>query len=176
MADVPLAQYPDRETARFIDAYLERLPAYLASMGRRLSRHRRPHSTDPGDVTVGLLTGNLSAGARVKLRHFGLHERFPFGGFGDHHWERDDVAFDALGGASTSRDQSRGANLGDRRYSWIRCARAIGARWPWLPAGTQLRCGGRRAGLAFERLYRSRAFLASARARTSCQRHFRLKE
>ena len=29
----------------------------------------------------GLLTGNLVKGAEVKLRHFGLWERFPFGAF-----------------------------------------------------------------------------------------------
>ncbi|MDX2012973.1 MAG: haloacid dehalogenase-like hydrolase [Myxococcaceae bacterium] len=32
---------------------------------------------------VGLGTGNVRAGATVKLRRVGLHERFDFGGFGD---------------------------------------------------------------------------------------------
>jgi phosphoglycolate phosphatase-like HAD superfamily hydrolase len=33
-------------------------------------------------VHLGLLTGNLEEGARLKLAHFGLWEHFPFGAFG----------------------------------------------------------------------------------------------
>src|SRR4051794_30577783 len=55
---------------RFIVAYLERLPAYLVSMRGAVcpgiaelldELDKRP------DIYVGLLTGNLRAGARVKL-------------------------------------------------------------------------------------------------------------
>ena len=35
------------------------------------------------DVTLGLLTGNWEAGARVKLSRFDLNHFFPFGAFGD---------------------------------------------------------------------------------------------
>src|SRR6478752_10811243 len=82
-----------------LTGYLARLPATLTShQGRVL----------PGilallqvlqtrsDVAIGLLTGNVRAGARVKLGHFGLFEHFAFGGFGDHHFDRDDVAREAL--------------------------------------------------------------------------------
>jgi phosphoglycolate phosphatase-like HAD superfamily hydrolase len=119
---------------KFIDAYLELLPGYLASMGGVVcpgiaelldELERRP------DITIGLLTGNLFAGARVKLGHFGLHERFPFGGFGDHHWERDDVAFDALGAVHRHFESPIAPEriwvIGDTPLD-IRCARAIGAR------------------------------------------------
>lgn len=41
----------------------------------------------PG-VEVGLGTGNIAAGARVKLDHFGLWEAFAFGGFGSDAWDR----------------------------------------------------------------------------------------
>ena len=40
------------------------------------------------DVTLGLLTGNWEAGARVKLSRFDLNHFFPFGAFGDGQLER----------------------------------------------------------------------------------------
>jgi phosphoglycolate phosphatase-like HAD superfamily hydrolase len=40
------------------------------------------------DVTLGLLTGNWEAGARVKLSRFNLNPFFPFGAFGDGQLER----------------------------------------------------------------------------------------
>ena len=49
-----------------------------------------------GDVAVGLLTGNLREGARRKLGHYDLWHWFPFGGFGDEHLERCDIAAAAL--------------------------------------------------------------------------------
>lgn len=48
------------------------------------------------DVLLGLLTGNFQRGAEIKLRHFGLQDYFRFGGFGDHHEHRDDVARSVL--------------------------------------------------------------------------------
>jgi phosphoglycolate phosphatase-like HAD superfamily hydrolase len=119
---------------RFVDAYLERLPAYLESMQGTIcpgiaelldELDRWP------DITVGLLTGNLRAGAKVKLGHFGLHERFLFGGFGDHHWERDDVALEAVQAIENhlgvSVPPERIWVIGDTPLD-IRCARAVGAR------------------------------------------------
>jgi phosphoglycolate phosphatase-like HAD superfamily hydrolase len=41
------------------------------------------------DVALGLVTGNIADGARLKLGSVGLHERFPFGGFGSDSEERD---------------------------------------------------------------------------------------
>ena len=57
-----------------------------------LLRHLRAQE----HVALGLLTGNVRAGAKAKLGHFGLHEHFVFGGFGDDHFDRDDVAREAL--------------------------------------------------------------------------------
>src|SRR5262245_28748552 len=72
---------------RLTAAYLRNLPTFLASHNGRilpgienlLNELRRRH------VPLGLLTGNIRAGAKAKLGHFGLHEYFAFGGFGDHH-------------------------------------------------------------------------------------------
>jgi phosphoglycolate phosphatase len=40
-------------------------------------------------IAAGLGTGNLEAGARLKLERVGLADRFPFGGFGCDHEVRD---------------------------------------------------------------------------------------
>jgi len=43
------------------------------------------------DVALGLGTGNIRAGARIKLTRVGIHERFAFGGFGCDHEERTEL-------------------------------------------------------------------------------------
>jgi phosphoglycolate phosphatase-like HAD superfamily hydrolase len=83
------------------------------------------------DLMLGLLTGNFRDGAWLKLQHYELHRHFQFGGFGDHHLHRDDVAREAL--QQVRRLYPEAGNLdciwviGDTP-SDIRCARAIGAR------------------------------------------------
>ena len=52
--------------------------------------------TARGDVALGLLTGNVREAARRKLTHYGLWHWFPFGGFGDDHVDRNDIAAAAL--------------------------------------------------------------------------------
>jgi phosphoglycolate phosphatase-like HAD superfamily hydrolase len=119
---------------RLTDAYLRHLPACLArSAGRVLpgiaALLEELQARD--DVRVGLLTGNYRAGARAKLGHFGLFDYFPFGGFGDLHLDRDDVAREALAAA---RQHCNGSVCPDRVWVVgdtpldVRCARAIGAR------------------------------------------------
>ncbi len=69
----------------------------------------RPMTTLPGvvelldelarlrsDVALGLLTGNIRSGARLKLRSAGLDGRFETGSFGSDSEERDDLAAIAL--------------------------------------------------------------------------------
>ena len=98
-----------------------------------------PGTTAPGatsnapmpGVVVGLITGNVHHGARIKLGHFGLWDRFSFGGYGDRHADRDDVARDALAAVERhlkrSVDPSNVRVIGDTPHD-VRCARAIGAR------------------------------------------------
>ena len=122
---------------RFRTGYLSRLPAALRSgQGRVL----------PGvnalldrlammPVQVGLLTGNIREGARHKLTHYQLWDRFAFGGFGDDHLDRKDIAGLALAAARERFAKNGEAAkrletiivVGDTE-SDIRCARAIGAR------------------------------------------------
>jgi phosphoglycolate phosphatase len=94
------------------------IAALLAELGRR-------------NIPMGLLTGNIRAGAKVKLGHFGLYEHFTFGGFGDHHLDRDDIAREALAEVVArwkgQHSLERIWVIGDTPLD-IRCARAIGAR------------------------------------------------
>jgi phosphoglycolate phosphatase len=84
-----------------------------------------------GEIALGLLTGNVRAGARVKLGYYGLFEHFAFGGFGDLHFDRDDVAREALAQARTHLDPQMTPDriwvIGDTPLD-VRCARAIGAK------------------------------------------------
>lgn len=127
---------PDSPTTwdRFLAAYLRLLPDYLKS---------RPGQVLPGiadmlkalagraDVQVGLLTGNVRDGARLKLGHYGIGHHFSFGGFGDHYFDRCDVAREAL---DVLRQRSNGHVNPDRIWVIgdtpldVECARSIGAR------------------------------------------------
>jgi phosphoglycolate phosphatase-like HAD superfamily hydrolase len=65
---------------------------YLGELEKRLPDHPMTvlpgveelleHLVDRGDVALGLLTGNIIRGARLKLDSVGLMEYFPVGGFG----------------------------------------------------------------------------------------------
>jgi len=80
---------------------------------------------------LGLITGNVRAGAKLKLEHFGLWHFFRFGGFGDHHPDRDDIARDAMAAARErldgTYDPARVWVVGDTPKD-VQCARAIGAQ------------------------------------------------
>ena len=82
------------------------------------------------DVVLGLLTGNYRAGADLKLAHYELDHHFDFGGFGDVHHHRDDVAREALAEARSRHgevDLNRVWVIGDTPAD-VTCARAINAR------------------------------------------------
>ncbi|REJ64720.1 MAG: HAD family hydrolase [Planctomycetota bacterium] len=122
----------------FREAYLELLPQKMSE---------RPGWVLPGvvellaeltardDVLLGLLTGNLAEGARLKLSHYGLFDHFRFGGFGDVHVDRNDVARDALANARAYQEETNGSSNGDAEV-WVigdtpldvAAARAIDAR------------------------------------------------
>jgi len=120
-------------STRFMASYLKHLPAALTKMDgvvlpgivELLSKLQTK------EVTLGLLTGNFESGARTKLEHYDLHSYFPFGGFGDVHHDRDDVARLALAEASrfsaSEIDPNQVWVIGDTP-SDVTCARAIGAK------------------------------------------------
>ena len=119
---------------KFVDHYMR---------GLRKNLPRRPGRVLPGvrqlienihardNVVLGLVTGNVRAGAKLKLEHFGLWHFFRFGGFGDNHADRDDIARDAMAAAREyldgTYDPARVWVVGDTPKD-VQCARAIGAQ------------------------------------------------
>ena len=82
-------------------------------------------------VSLGLLTGNLERGARIKLQHYGVDEYFEFGAFADDHHDRNALGAFALKRASERHSVSFASDrtyvIGDTPHD-ISCARAFGAR------------------------------------------------
>ncbi len=71
---------------------------YISFLGREINNPDR--KVKPGvisvlerlrmdEVPIGLLTGNIEKGARIKLGALGLNEYFPTGAFGNDHEDRD---------------------------------------------------------------------------------------
>jgi phosphoglycolate phosphatase-like HAD superfamily hydrolase len=119
---------------RLLRGYLARLPAMLRQhRGRILPGISTllDRLADLDHVALGLLTGNVRAGAQLKLGHFGLAHHFAFGGFGEEHFDRDDVARDALKAAIAHVGRPVPSDevwvIGDTPLD-VRCARCIGAR------------------------------------------------
>lgn len=119
---------------RFLDAYLTHLPDCLAThkgvvlqgVVALLDELRQRDR-----VVLGLLTGNIRAGAGIKLAHYRLADYFAFGGYGDEHFHRDDVAREALAEVHRRHapppEPERIWVIGDTPLD-VQCARAIGAR------------------------------------------------
>jgi phosphoglycolate phosphatase len=96
-----------------------------------------------GDVALGLITGNVREAARHKLLYYGLWDRFAFGGFGDEHVERDDIAAAAMAAARhhlNGQPDGPGPSIGEvvvigDTLNDVRCGRSIGARCVAVPTG-----------------------------------------
>ncbi len=89
---------------------------------------------------VGLLTGNIRAGAEIKLRHFQLWDVFHLGAFADDHEDRNQIAVVARERGSRALARHLPGEeilvVGDTVHD-IRCARAIGARVLAVATGGQ---------------------------------------
>ena len=83
------------------------------------------------DVALGILTGNARVPADIKLKHFGIEHYFSFGGYGDSHSSRDQVAAEAIESARSQLQDSFDADrvwvIGDT-VNDITCARSVGAK------------------------------------------------
>ncbi len=124
----------DGSFEQFNQQYCSNLPDALRERNGRLLpgvRQVLDQLADLKHVALGLLTGNLQRAAEIKLQHVGIDHYFSFGGYGDHHADRNDVA-------STAIKEAREA-IGDRfsaEHVWvigdtpndIRCARHISAK------------------------------------------------
>ena len=119
----------------FRDAYLKLLPEEMGDNTSRLLPgvcELLEELSALENVHLGLLTGNFQTGAWAKLSHFGIDHHFNFGGFGDHHHNRDDVARTAFEKTNEhlGLEKMISANaiwvIGDTPAD-VQCSRAIGA-------------------------------------------------
>lgn len=119
---------------KLTDTYLELLPTHLMTKGGEVCPGIVEILAAAGgreNVLLGLLTGNVRRGAATKLGHFGLWDHFTVGGFGDDHFERDDVARSAI--QEVQNYTGRDVNptdvwiIGDTPLD-VQCARAVGAK------------------------------------------------
>ncbi|MCP3981752.1 MAG: HAD hydrolase-like protein [bacterium] len=123
---------------------------YLAGLRERMARHETRGAVLPGapqlvehlaskpGVHLGLLTGNLEQGARIKLEPFDLNRYFPDGGFGCEHADRSEVARVARDKAALRTgiefDGQDVVVVGDTDMD-VACARAHGFRAVALACG-----------------------------------------
>ena len=89
---------------------------------------------------AGLLTGNTTGMARLKLAHFGLLERFAFGAFGEEAEDRDRLARLAVARAADRYGvtPAQCVVVGDTEHD-VRCARFSGARAVAVASGSRSR-------------------------------------
>lgn len=127
---------------RFTEQYLQRLPKALhACQGEVLPGvcELIDRLQQRGDILIGLLTGNIQRAAELKLGYYDLWSHFDFGGFGDHHPNRNDIAATAVAEAHKRNGEASGGEdvivvIGDTPND-ITCARSVGAKAVAVPTG-----------------------------------------
>ena len=145
---------------QLLEAYLSHLKGQLAANNGRLlpgfpdlmlALARLPH------VAVGLLTGNLRRGARIKLAHYGMLEHFSLeenaaGAFADDSHDRNQLGPHARRRAnaqhSTDFQPSDIFVIGDTPHD-IACAKAFNARGVGVATGRYDRASLEAAGADF---------------------------
>jgi phosphoglycolate phosphatase len=144
-----MEKYGKLATAENVDAFLDRyvalLPEELPKRNGRILPGIRELLEDLArqpNTTLGLLTGNLERGARLKLEHYDLWRFFPFGAFADDHHDRN-----ALGPCALTRaiaharcdfPPARVDVVGDTGHD-IACGKAFGARTVAVATGSWTR-------------------------------------
>jgi phosphoglycolate phosphatase len=90
-------------------------------------------------LVLGLLTGNVSRGARLKLEHYGVWHFFEFGAFADDHHDRNRLGSFARARAKEKHGREFSPSqidvIGDTPRD-IACGKAIGARTIAVATGT----------------------------------------
>lgn len=126
----------DEQTHRFFEAYHIHLEASLESSpaeGRVLDGviELLEKLALTENAQLGLLTGNTSLGAEIKLRHYGLGHHFSFGAYGSDRADRNLLGHIALERAFAMTGRAFHADqtliIGDTPKD-IACAHAIGAK------------------------------------------------
>lgn len=142
-------------------AYLHELAATLARPGHQarvlpgVEELLDALEARPDEVVMGLLTGNILEGARLKLASCGLEHRFALGAYGSDHEQRDRLPAIAVERAQgVTGHQFAGRNVvivGDTPFD-VACGRPIGARTVAVATGrhteNELRAAGADTALA----------------------------
>src|SRR6059058_1953973 len=136
-----------------IPATAENVAAFLDSYVHFLSKElpRRKGNLLPGvlellkklknrkHLVLGLLTGNVSRGAQLKLGHYGVWHFFEFGAFADDHHDRNQLGPFARARAREKHGREFSAEeidvIGDTPHD-IACGRVFGARTIAIATGS----------------------------------------
>jgi phosphoglycolate phosphatase-like HAD superfamily hydrolase len=134
-------RFTDGEESRFWERVIDHMRARLVP-GRGRLLPGVPELLDvverePGWV-MGLLTGNMTGMARIKLEHFEIAHRFRYGNFGEEAHDRNALACLAVGrlGRDYGLLPSRCVVVGDTEHD-IACARAAGAHVVAVATGSR---------------------------------------
>jgi len=124
-------RFADGEEARFWDRVFEAMRGAFRPPRGRLLPGVEALLDEIGaerDWVTGLLTGNMTEMARIKLDRFGIRERFAFGAFGEEAPDRNALARVAVErvGRRYGLPPSHCVVVGDTEHD-IACARAAGA-------------------------------------------------
>src|SRR5262249_39099042 len=125
------ARFADGDEARFWDRVFDAMRGALRPPRGRLLPGVEPLldriAAEPEWVT-GLLTGNMTEMARIKLDRFAIRDRFAFGAFGEEAADRNALALLAVErvGRGYGVPPARCIVVGDTEHD-IACARAAGA-------------------------------------------------
>ena len=91
------------------------------------------------DRVLGLLTGNIKRGAKLKLQHYGLWDFFEFGAFADDHHDRNQLGEFARARAKEKHGHDFNAAqidvIGDTGHD-VACGKAFGARTVAIATGS----------------------------------------
>jgi phosphoglycolate phosphatase-like HAD superfamily hydrolase len=141
-----LEKYGEPITNESVQLMLDTYVRLLAEELPRRQGHVLPgilellrRAAEQSDTTLGLLTGNLERGAKLKLEHYQLWHFFAFGAFADDHHDRNELGAVALSraveGTGIDFPASQVDVIGDTGHD-IACGKAIGARTVAVATGS----------------------------------------
>ena len=163
------ASFADGEEARFWDRVFDAMRVAFRPPRGRLLAGVEPllDRIDARPAWVsGLLTGNMTEMARIKLDRFGIRGRFAFGAFGEEAEDRNALARVAVARVAERYGvpPARCIVVGDTEHD-IACARAAGAHVIAVATGSQSRAhlAAHRPDLLLDDLANYEAVIAWAR-------------
>lgn len=124
----------EENVSRLLDEYVAHLERLLPQLhGKVLPGISEilPRMKSKSNRVLGLLTGNIERGAKLKLQRYGLWDFFEFGAFADDHYDRNQLGEFARKRAAAKHghqfDAAQIDVIGDTGHD-IRCGKAFGAR------------------------------------------------